>query len=60
MSINGIKKFAGILSYMQETRNELLAGDNQDIRLGQMLEEMKSSKSDEFCKLTIAGQEGKK
>jgi len=53
MSKQGIKKFAGILSAMQETRGELLRGDNQDIRLGQLLETAKDAVKHEFCKITV-------
>ena len=41
MSFNGIQQFAAIFSIMQDTRHVLLGGDNQDIRLGQLLEEAK-------------------
>jgi hypothetical protein len=59
MSKKGIKLFASVLSDMQTTRIELLGGDNEDKRLGQMLEEMKDFKKDEFCQITINGYPSK-
>ena len=53
MSKSGIKKFASILSTMQTARNELLQGDNQDIRLGQLLDDAKEAVKDRFCKITL-------
>ena len=60
MSMEGIHKFAKVLSMMQETRNELLhmgtkpgVIDKQDIRLGQLLEVAKDAVKDDFNKITM-------
>ena len=54
MSKEGMKLFAAVLSQMQETRVALLGSkDNKDIRLGQLLEKMKESVKEEFCKITL-------
>ncbi len=57
MSFNGIKHFAAVLSIMQSTRCELLGGDNQDIRLGQLLEEAKECVKERFTKATLIDPE---
>lgn len=53
MSKQGIKLFAKCLSDIQETRQELLQGDPQDIRLGQLLDTAKNAVKDDFCKITL-------
>ena len=53
MSKNGIKAFATILQAAQNIRIKLLGGDNQDIRLGQLLDRMKNSVKKDFCRVTI-------
>lgn len=62
MSVEGIKKFAKVLSIMQKTRGELLAtgtkprkngGNNQDIRLAQLLETAKDCVKQRFTKETL-------
>jgi hypothetical protein len=53
MSIKGIKKFASILSQMQQMRIELLNGDNQDIRLGNLLHDMKELTNVKFMEITL-------
>jgi hypothetical protein len=60
MSRDGINKFADVLSWLQSVRHELfvLAGrgkpiDKQDIRLGQMLAEMKDLVKEEFTRMTL-------
>ena len=62
MSKKGIKRFANILTQMQLVRGELIGmgckkigtkEGNQDIRLGQMLEEMKEHIKKEFIKITL-------
>jgi hypothetical protein len=53
MSFNGIQQFAAVLSTMQDTRHWLLGGDNQDIRLGQLLEEMKEGVKDRLAEETL-------
>jgi len=55
MSFNGISQFAAVLGIMQDTRHVLLGGDNQDSRLGQLLEEMKECVKDRFAKETLDG-----
>jgi hypothetical protein len=59
MSKWGIKKFASILSEMQEARIELLndGRDTQDIRLGQLLDTAKDAVKHEFCKITVEKQQ---
>jgi len=52
MSRKGMEKVAKIFSDMQETRIELLGGDNQDIMLSAMLEDMKETASNDFEKIT--------
>ena len=56
MSFNGIQQFAAVLGIMQDTRHELLGGDNQDIRLGQLLEEAKECVKDRFAEETLDEQ----
>lgn len=60
MSIKGIKLFARVLESAQETRGKLLDMgsraypiDKIDIRLGQMLDEMKDAVKEEFERLTL-------
>ena len=53
MSFNGIQQFAAILGIMQDTRHVLLGGDNQDIRLGQLLDEAKDRIKDRFAEETL-------
>jgi len=62
MSKKGIKIFANVLSIMQESRSKLLNIKNkdlasksaqQDIRLGQLLEEAKEAIKWKFCKITM-------
>jgi len=65
MSMKGIRTFAGVMSIMQQARGELLematrnssitgsVSDKQDIRLAQLLDDMKDSVKDEFCKMTM-------
>lgn len=53
MSQLGIKEFANILSLLQDTRINLLRGDNQDLRLGQLLEEMKELVKHQFAQETL-------
>ena len=60
MSIDGIKKFAKVLSIMQETRGELLKMgtrqgkmNHQDIRLGQLLEKANDHVKWDFTKETL-------
>jgi len=60
MSKEGIKLFAKTLSDMQEARHELLMGDNQDICLGQLLDDAKDSVKDQFCKITLGKVKSKK
>ena len=59
MGESGIKDFAKCLSVMQEMRIHLLKGDNQNIRLGQMLEEAKDLVKDEFLEITLGKYEEK-
>jgi hypothetical protein len=53
MSKAGIRLFADALQCMQQTRLELLMGDPQDIRLGQLLDIAKDAVKHEFCKITL-------
>lgn len=62
MSMKGIKKFAEVLTLMQQYKHELIEmgakkvgtkEGNQDMRLGQLLEVAKNSVKDEFTKITI-------
>ena len=53
MSDVGIKKFASILSAMEESRIKLFSGDKQDIRLGKLLEKMNDLAKDDFCRITM-------
>lgn len=53
MSIEGIKVFADVMSVMQRRRNALLRGDNQDIRLAQLLHEAKEAVVHEFALETL-------
>lgn len=55
MSKWGIKKFASVLSDMQEARLDLLneGKDTQDIRLGQLLDVAKDAVKHQFCKITV-------
>ena len=60
MSLNGIKEVARVLSDMQQTRIELIGegvnkGDNQDIRLGQLLEDAKDAIKERFAVVSIEG-----
>jgi hypothetical protein len=61
MSFKGIQQFAAVLGIMQDTRQKLLRGDNQDILLGQLLEEMKEGVKDRFAEETLveAGADGR-
>ena len=66
MSAKGIRKFADLLFTMQKVRHDLLETgcrprprkDNQDIRLGQMIDEMKDSALKEFYEITVGKYEG--
>lgn len=62
--MEGIRKFAGVMSIMQETRGELLqmgslpgnvgtSSVNQDLRLAQLLDDAKDAVKEEFCKVTM-------
>lgn len=51
MSQKGVKTVAAILSDMQQTRGVLLMGDNQDIRLGQLLETAKDAIKKDFARI---------
>ena len=53
MSFNGIQQFAAVLHSMQDTRHMLLGGDNQDIRLGQLLDEAKDCIAVRFAEETL-------
>ena len=53
MSQTGIKKFANVLSVMQESRIELFSGDKQDIYLGKLLERMNDFAKGDFCKIIM-------
>ena len=53
MSFNGIQQFAAVCRIMQDTRHVLLGGDNQDIRLGQLLDEAKDCIRDRFAEETL-------
>ena len=53
MSFNGIQQFATVLGIMQDTRHVLLGSDNQDVRLGQLLEEAKECVKDRFAEETM-------
>ena len=65
MSQKGIERFAQALSDLQTARNELLnmgaenidkegaKSGNQDIRLGQMCDEMKDLVKEEFSRITL-------
>jgi hypothetical protein len=55
MSKRGIAIFSQILSDMQESRIKLVfdGNDTQDVLLGQLLEKMKESCEEEFCKITM-------
>jgi len=58
MSLEGIRKIARVLSVMQETRIELLGSkNNQDIRLGQMLEDGRRSMDERFIAETLLASE---
>lgn len=56
MSEQGIGKFAEVLTLLQQTRLELLGGDNQDIRLGQLLFDAEESVKDQFTKETLVSK----
>ena len=60
MSFNGIQQFAAVFRIMQDTRHVLLGGDNQDIHLGQLLEEMKEGVKERFAEETLVKEEGEK
>jgi hypothetical protein len=54
MSLKGIYRFGKILSDMQQARGELFAMNNkQDVRLGQMLQEMKDLVKERFANETL-------
>jgi hypothetical protein len=53
MSQQGMRAFADVLSVMQETRGTLLRGDNQDIRLGQLLDDAKEHVKERFAQETL-------
>jgi len=53
MSFNGIQQFAAVCRIMQDTRHVLLGGDNQDIRLGQLLDDAKDCIKERFAKETL-------
>ena len=59
MSFNGIYVFANVLSDMQTARDRLLQSgckgpvDKQDIRLAQMLDDMKDTVKEEFTRVTL-------
>ena len=60
MSMNGIKKFAEVLSMMQETRGELIKMgtkqgkiNQQDVRLGQLLGKANDHVKWDFTKETL-------
>jgi hypothetical protein len=57
MSFNGIQQFAAVLHSMQDTRHVLLGGDNQDIRLGQLLDEAKDCVKERFAEETLIDEE---
>lgn len=66
MSKEGLMLFASVLENAQETRVRLLnlakkssPVDKKDVRLSQMLDEMKDTVKDEFCKLTMLKGTGK-
>jgi len=53
MSAEGARKMVGVLVIMQVTRQELLAGDNQDKRLGQLLQQAEDSINDQVSLETL-------
>lgn len=54
MSMEGIKRFADVMSVIRQARIDLVGmGDNQDIRLGQLLLTAHDSVKDDFAKITI-------
>lgn len=53
MSMTGIRLAADVFTLMQRRRDQLLRGDNQDIRLGQMLEDGKDAMKTTFAKITV-------
>ena len=60
MSLKGITKFAKVMSYMQTARGELLGmKTKQDLRLGQLLYEMKELVKVRFAKETLKVDEVK-
>ena len=57
MSFNGIQQFAAVCRNMQATRFVLLGGDNQDIRLGQLLDKAMDCVKERFAKETLIDPE---
>jgi hypothetical protein len=57
MSFNGIQHFSATISIMQDARQVLLGGDNQDIRLGQLLDEANGCVKDRFAEETMIDEE---
>lgn len=62
MSMEGLKLFGQSLFELQSTRNKLLhrctmapTVDKTDMRLAQMLDEMKDGVKEEFARLTLSG-----
>jgi hypothetical protein len=52
MSQKGIKAAASLFSQMQQLRIDLLAGDKQDILIGQMIEKGKDAMKGDFMRAT--------
>jgi hypothetical protein len=52
VSHNGIHLAAETISAIQTARAKLLAGDTQDILLGQMLRKGDQAMEDDFCRIT--------
>lgn len=60
MSVKGVALFASVLNVAQQTRYELIKmgsesspADQEDIRLGHLLDEMKDSIKDKFCEIML-------
>lgn len=62
MSQHGIKIMAEVFSFIQQKRDELLAmgckrpstfEGKQDIKLGQLCEDMKDATKERFCRITV-------
>lgn len=56
MSDHGIQLAAKALSVLQEMRRELLQGDKQDIRLGQLLHDAKDAIKERFAIIVTEGK----